>query len=412
MNYNIFYSWQSDLESRFNRSFIQDALEKAGKKISKDQSFSINPIIDRDTYGILGSPSIVESITSKISKADIFVCDISIINSTSDDRHCPNPNVLFELGYASAILGWDRIIMVMNSAYGGVERLPFDLRGRRVLLYEANRKTAQKTEEKSHLKQKLSDTFLHVFRNYSRVSLDIKEKIVWWGEWHLDTKVKAKGGSIRISRVSSDAFFFELTLYDGARTGEITGKAKITTPHSAYCRLKSFEEEECEVNFRRRLEGNKWCIDVETGIPCRSFHGMNSSFEGTYVHNTESVINWGYLDEIDINEISRITGDYLRTLMNNFQQIFNEEENSEDFKVVTGGVKGLYNTMESIVVLDNHGGVWCACLDPEEDLVRYFTNVNSDDKPSVIGEWLSRFSDRKIIINQTIRNINYTRVDY
>src|SRR5476651_2066104 len=109
MNYTVFYSLQSDLENRFNRSFIQDALEKAVKKISSSEAFAVDAVIDRDTYGMPGSPSIVESITSKIAKSDIFVCDISIINHISLTRSTPNPNVLYELGFASAILGWDRI---------------------------------------------------------------------------------------------------------------------------------------------------------------------------------------------------------------------------------------------------------------------------------------------------------------
>lgn len=401
MNYNVFYSWQSDLENKFNRSFIQDALEKASNKFSKDQAFSVNPIIDRDTYGILGSPSIIESITSKISKSDIFVCDISIINPNSADRPTPNPNVLFELGYASAILGWERIIMIQNITYGGVEKLPFDLRGRRVLQYEANNTTLEKNEIKADLRQKLTNTFSQIFKNYSNISLDIKEKIVWWGKWQLETKVKAKGGDIHISRVSSDAFFFNLTLYDGARTGEIIGRAKITTPHSAYCRVKSFDDKDCEINFRRRLEGNTWLIDVETGFPCQNFHGHNASFEGTYTHLTESVVNWGYLDEIDLNEIERLTGKYLSMFLDNFQQIFNDENDyNDDYRIITAGVKGLYNIMESIVALDDQGSLWCAFLDSEENAVRYFTNTIRDTKPQAIIDWLTRFSNRQLIINE------------
>jgi len=83
MNYTIFYSWQSDLLNKYNRSFIQEVLDKANKDFSKDENFNIETVIDRDTYGLVGSPSIVESITGKIAKSDIFVCDISIINKNT-----------------------------------------------------------------------------------------------------------------------------------------------------------------------------------------------------------------------------------------------------------------------------------------------------------------------------------------
>ena len=68
MNHTVFYSWQSDLENRFNRSFIQDALDKAVKILTKDENFSLDAVVDRDTFGLPGSPSIVESITAKIAK--------------------------------------------------------------------------------------------------------------------------------------------------------------------------------------------------------------------------------------------------------------------------------------------------------------------------------------------------------
>ncbi len=95
MNHKVFYSWQSDLDDKYNRNFIEDILKKAVKNISKNKDFSLEAFIDRDTVDIPGSPSIVESITGKIAKSDNFVCDVSIINNSTGGRHTPNPNVLF-----------------------------------------------------------------------------------------------------------------------------------------------------------------------------------------------------------------------------------------------------------------------------------------------------------------------------
>jgi hypothetical protein len=47
----------------------------------------------------------------------------------------PNPNVLIELGYALKALGHASIIMVMNTAFGPLENLPFDLRQKRAVTY-------------------------------------------------------------------------------------------------------------------------------------------------------------------------------------------------------------------------------------------------------------------------------------
>lgn len=400
----IFYSWQSDLDNRFNRSFIQEAIEKAVKSFSKDETFSLSAVVDRDTYGIPGSPSIVEAITNKIAKSDVFVCDISIINSTAEGRPTPNPNVLYELGYASSILGWERIIMIQNIAFGGTDKLPFDLRGRRIVPYYLNESIENKTGEKEKLKKELFTFFKLALKHYSN-AYNPKEKPIWWGTWTMNSKAKMQGGELHISRVSSDAFLFKIQIYDGARSGEVSGRAQILTPHSAYARIKTFDDKACELIFHRRLENEEWIIDITESSECHSFHGMGASFSGDYQHQTEYPIILGYLDEIDLNEIARMTGKYITVFLENFQQPRLEEYDPSEphFKVVAGGVKGLYTIMESIVVLDDAGKVWCACLDPEINKIRYFDNLNSKSKfrPKAMKEWLSRFSGKGIIENNT-----------
>lgn len=409
MNYTVFYSWQSDLEQKHNRSFIQDVLKKATKALSNDENFSLDAVVDRDTFGMAGSPSIVESITGKIAKSDVFVCDISIINSHSAGRPTPNPNVLYELGFASAILGWERIIMIQNTAYGSIEQLPFDLRGRRILQYHLDDTIEGKAEEKSKLKKQLSDVFQEALKHYNKDYVS-KEKIVWWGNWSIESKIKIRGGDLHISRVSSDAFLFHIVIYDGARSGQISGKAQILTPHSAYTKIKTFDNQDCEIIFRRRLENGEWFIEVEEGESCSIFHGHNATFSGHYKHSPEMVINYGFLDEIDLNEIERMTGKYLSVFLNNFQQFsFDKDEDDDELIVITAGVKGLYTFMESIVVLNKFGNIWCAFIDPEIDEIRYFSNLNSTDKPSSIKNWLSRFPEKKIIEND--ENEQHTGLD-
>ena len=46
-------------------------------------------------------------------------------------KRSPNANVMLELGYAVGILGWDRVICVMNDHFGKPDDLPFDVRHRR-----------------------------------------------------------------------------------------------------------------------------------------------------------------------------------------------------------------------------------------------------------------------------------------
>ncbi len=131
----VFYSWQSDLPNATNRGFIGDCLERAIKELRADPKLKVDPCLDRDTQNVPGSPDIASTIFDKIDRCGLFVCDVSVVNSSSSERPTPNPNVLIELGYAVKRLGWNRIVCVFNSAFGKVEKLPFDLRQRRVRCY-------------------------------------------------------------------------------------------------------------------------------------------------------------------------------------------------------------------------------------------------------------------------------------
>ncbi len=89
----VFYSWQSDTPNATNRSFILKALEDAAKEIARDDSIKVEPVVDRDTWGVAGSPDIGATILDKIKTADVVVADVTIINSGSAARLMPNPNV-------------------------------------------------------------------------------------------------------------------------------------------------------------------------------------------------------------------------------------------------------------------------------------------------------------------------------
>ena len=148
-NLSVFYSWQSDLPNNTNRRFIQEALERAVKQLK--QEIAIEFVVDRDTWGIAGVPNIAESILDKIRQTSVFVADVSITNR--DKKPSPNPNVIFETGYALATLGEKQVITVCNTAFGTVEELPFDLRFRRAITY----KCSPSSNEKAAVRKTLAD---------------------------------------------------------------------------------------------------------------------------------------------------------------------------------------------------------------------------------------------------------------
>ena len=141
----VFYSWQSDLPGNQTKNLIQGSIDSAVKALRNTAEI----IADRDTKNVLGTPDVTETIFQKIADSDIFVADISIINkySTFDNegnivdvvKYSPNPNVLVELGFAAAVLGWEHIICIINTDFGCIEDLPFDLEHRRPFAYSLNK---------------------------------------------------------------------------------------------------------------------------------------------------------------------------------------------------------------------------------------------------------------------------------
>jgi hypothetical protein len=158
LDYTVFYSWQYDSPKNCNMNFIEDCIERALKQINKKIKFQLSPRLDRDTQDVAGAPPIADTILRKISECGMIVADLTLVSYTDDQftlksllqtwaknrfnwsatvqgihstKRSPNANVMLELGYAVGILGWDRVICVMNDHFGKPDDLPFDVRHRR-----------------------------------------------------------------------------------------------------------------------------------------------------------------------------------------------------------------------------------------------------------------------------------------
>lgn len=131
MQPTLFYAWESDAEPKTNRWFVRDAAERSIKSLMKQATVEDAPRLDSDTQGTSGTPEIAGTIFTKIKGAGLFLGDVTLVGRIGGHKKTPNPNVLIELGYAAGVIGWDRIILVMNMHYGPPEDLPFDLKHRR-----------------------------------------------------------------------------------------------------------------------------------------------------------------------------------------------------------------------------------------------------------------------------------------
>lgn len=148
-----FYSWQSDLPENENRYFIKGILEESIKKLNVKINENIR--IDESLANTSGSPDIKSTVLHKIENSSFFIADVSICSKNEKGKYLSNSNVMFELGYAVAHLGWNRIILLINEDICKPEELPFDIRGHGVLPYTIKKRASfvnqmQKELEKIH----------------------------------------------------------------------------------------------------------------------------------------------------------------------------------------------------------------------------------------------------------------------
>lgn len=133
----IFFSWQADRATLTGRNLIERALESAigrlGEQADLEEANRNELKLDRDTMDVPGFPPITQTIFQKIDAAAVFVPDFTFVGERADGRPTPNPNVLIEYGWALKALGHERIVPVMNTAFGEPSdaTLPFDLRHQR-----------------------------------------------------------------------------------------------------------------------------------------------------------------------------------------------------------------------------------------------------------------------------------------
>ena len=126
--FRVFFSWQSD---RIDvKKAIQRELDTIAKKLEKED---INLIIDHDTRDRVGTQDINAEVLQKILHCDIFIADVTPVSKILSDtpkpvKLIPNPNVMYESGYALAHKGLSKMIFLASLQHGEtIAQLPFDI---------------------------------------------------------------------------------------------------------------------------------------------------------------------------------------------------------------------------------------------------------------------------------------------
>jgi hypothetical protein len=186
MAIRIFYSWQQKRPTKYNMWFILDCIAEAAKAVGRTRGQLDTEIrVTHSADGIPGSPNIPLILDQRIAESDIVVGDVTFISyvgglpaqkrtfldrllgrnqplPVAEPEGQPSPNVVYEVGEAKGTkgLGYQRVLLVMNTEYGDATELPFDFAQTRYpMRYKFG--PGSSTNERNEAKKKLIDSLTH-----------------------------------------------------------------------------------------------------------------------------------------------------------------------------------------------------------------------------------------------------------
>jgi hypothetical protein len=225
-----------------------------------------------------------------------------------------------------------------------------------------------------------------------------KEKLAnkWNGEWNRN--VKFNEGTITISNVTASSFDMDISVVNGANTGNATGTATINGNKA------TFKETYVGCTMDLVLSGNE--IQVNQGEKCNTLGGNGTIFSGTYTKGPAQVAEISLSDRNMLTpeqdkEFRNLVGSDYKSFVDNMQLVSESTDTDGlNAKVFSGGVRGLYTIMEAIIMIDAQGNYYAATIKDGGEVVYYTTNVDyKDTLPATIEEWRSRFTDLPVVRN-------------
>ena len=150
MKLTVFFSWQSDIDNDKlnNKRFLCDCINTALKNLeNKGELKNVFFEFQESTNNKAGNPSIPNTLDKRIENCDVFIADLSIVDSYSKlelflrklrkakTKRGPNNNAFGEYNKALASHSDEQVITIMNYLNGNPKDdnslIPFDVRERR-----------------------------------------------------------------------------------------------------------------------------------------------------------------------------------------------------------------------------------------------------------------------------------------
>lgn len=125
-HYRLFQAWQNQKKeyTDFITRVVQQVVET-----EREKGIEIE-VIRFPAQDEAGSPDVVDMVWEQIANCDLFVGDLTAVAQIGD-QSISNPNVMYEVGIADALLGEKRVILVCSKETN-IAKLAFDVNHKRI----------------------------------------------------------------------------------------------------------------------------------------------------------------------------------------------------------------------------------------------------------------------------------------
>lgn len=125
-HYRLFQAWQN--QEKEYTDFITQVIREV-VEIERKKGIEIE-VIRFPAQDEAGSPDVVDMVWEQIANCDVFVGDLTAVAQVGE-QSISNPNVMYEVGIADALLGEKRVILVCSKETN-IAKLAFDVNHKRI----------------------------------------------------------------------------------------------------------------------------------------------------------------------------------------------------------------------------------------------------------------------------------------
>lgn len=221
----------------------------------------------------------------------------------------------------------------------------------------------------------------------------------WLGKW--ERHVWQNDASLEITNIKNDSIAFSLFASSGGHMGELEGVAAVNGNFAIFSGPD--ESGTCLIQFK--LIGDSIiAIDQMQGT---CFAGVAVTYSGKYKNykdlaaseTTETLTSLGIFETEKEDSIFRaLVGDNYSLFVNS-TELTSEDDDLDALSatVRSSGVRGLFTSMENIIMHDSLNNIWAAVIN--DDSVYYFTSAieYKERLPKTIDNWRQNFKDYPIV---------------